>query len=166
MYIWSRRITYLRKMSPPLLFFKEHFSFHIWFIVSQPTGADVLTQLGKHWEKLYLKAKTVAVRMVLINSKALLVPFCVHFEMLVVYWDGSQMRPYWSLVVMQLWHTVFKEDRREEFGQMIPCELGTVLREVLDSWSVHNDCQGKPNMSGRPQDSGIRMFLLVLLKYV
>lgn len=32
---------------------------------------------------------------------------------------------------------------------MIPCELGTILRERLHSWSVHNDCQSKPNTAGR-----------------
>lgn len=105
----------LGKRSPTLLFFKDHFSFHIWFILSQPTGADVLTQLSKHGEKLIIKAKSVAVRMVLINSKALLVPLCVHFRMLVARWDGSQMRHSLSLVEMQLWHMLFKEDRREGF---------------------------------------------------
>lgn len=105
----------LGKKSSALLFFKDHFSFHIWFILSQPTGADVLTQVSKHGEKLIIKAKSVAVRMVLINSKAPLVPFCVHFKMLVVHWDGSQMRHYLSVVEMQLWHMLFKEDRREGF---------------------------------------------------
>lgn len=103
----------LGKRSPTLLFFKDHFSFHIWFVLSQPTGADVLTQLGKHGKKLIIKAKPVAVRMVLINSKALRVPLCVHFKMLVVHWDGLQMKHYLSLVEMQLWHMLFKEDRRE-----------------------------------------------------
>lgn len=106
----------LGKRSSTLLFFKDHFSFHIWFILSQPTGADVLTQLSKHGEKLIIKAKSVAVRMVLINSKTLLVPFCVHFKMLVVHWDGSQMRHYLSVAEMQLWHMLFKEARREGFG--------------------------------------------------
>lgn len=106
----------LGKRSPTFLVFKDLFSFHIWFILSQPTGADVLTQLGKHGEKLIIKATSVAVRMVLINRKALWVPRCVHFKMLVVHWDGSQMRHYLSQAEMQLWHMLFKEDRREGFG--------------------------------------------------
>lgn len=63
-----------------------------------------------------IKAKSVTVRMVLINSKALVVPLCVHFKMLVVHWDGSQMRHYLSLAEGQLWHMLFKEDKREEFS--------------------------------------------------
>lgn len=39
-----------------------------------------------------IKANSVAVRMVLISSEALVVAFCVHFKMLVVRRDGSQMR--------------------------------------------------------------------------
>ncbi|EDK98263.1 mCG146869 [Mus musculus] len=52
--------------------------------------------------------------MVLISSKALLVPFCVHFKMLVVHRDASQMRDYVSLLQMQLGHTLFKEDSRQD----------------------------------------------------
>lgn len=70
--------------------------------MSQPTGADMLTQLGKHGVSCILKAKSVAVRMVLISGEAPVVPFCVHFEMLVVRRDGSQMRHNRSLVEMQL----------------------------------------------------------------
>lgn len=138
----------LGKKNPTVLFFKDPFNFHIWFTMGQPTGADVLTQLSKH-SGCILKAKSVAVRMVLINRKALLVPFCVHFKMLVVHWDGSQMRHDWSLVEMQLWHAFLKKTGERSLGQTIPCELGTILWEMLDSWSVHNDCQRKPNLAGK-----------------
>lgn len=147
----------LGKRNPTLLFFKDPFSFHIWFIVSQPTGADMLTRQTER--SRIIKAKSVAVRMVLINRKALLVPFCVHFKMLLVHWDGSQMRHYSSLVEMQLWHAFIKKTGERSLGQMIPCELGTILWEMLDSCSVHSDCQRKPDMAGRT--SGFKKKVLI-----
>lgn len=87
-----------------------------------------------------IKAKSVAVRGGLINRKALLVPFCVHFKMLVVHWDGSQMRHYLRLVEMQLWHAFLrKTGEREEFGAndsmwIRNCFMRDVGQLVCSSW--------------------------------